>query len=355
MPRISSPPDPLSPLEQFVRDYVDAREGAWDEVEPQVYDLLIGPEMLQVAFDPEALPEHPEAQLASLGSPLIDRLLSDASQRWSTGRLYRIGLNVHPHDVESRVRRAIALSADAAMKIGRTRLMQFPQAIFWFKATFASDQKEEEILPLGIDLHYLRELRHLEGLLTNDRLAEAPETPLAEAKHQGLAAGYRAARGHAVRTVASLANARRREWARRVEKQIARMSIYYAQLRKEADDQAARPRGPRSDNAEDVTARSAARREAIDREERLRIAELRQKSAVRVRIKLGSWMVIHQPKLTVDASLTYKDKEVGRVQIVWDPLAETVEAVACPTCGQPTFELRVGRMGVGCPQCSKRA
>src|SRR5665213_1853411 len=34
----------ISPLEQFVRDYVEARNGVWDEVEPQVYDLLIGPE-----------------------------------------------------------------------------------------------------------------------------------------------------------------------------------------------------------------------------------------------------------------------------------------------------------------------
>src|ERR1700680_3547999 len=59
--------DPLSPLEQFVRDYVEARAGAWDEIEPRVYDLLIGPEIIQVAFDPEALPEHPSAQLASLG------------------------------------------------------------------------------------------------------------------------------------------------------------------------------------------------------------------------------------------------------------------------------------------------
>ena len=30
-----------SPLEGFVRDYVDVTGGAWDEIEPQVYDLLL--------------------------------------------------------------------------------------------------------------------------------------------------------------------------------------------------------------------------------------------------------------------------------------------------------------------------
>jgi hypothetical protein len=38
---------------------------------PQVYNLLTDTELPQVTFDPEALPEHPRAQLASFGSPLI--------------------------------------------------------------------------------------------------------------------------------------------------------------------------------------------------------------------------------------------------------------------------------------------
>jgi hypothetical protein len=60
-----------SPLEGFVRDYIEATEGVWDEIEPQVYDVLLpagagGAEggVVRIAFDPEALPEHPGAQLA---------------------------------------------------------------------------------------------------------------------------------------------------------------------------------------------------------------------------------------------------------------------------------------------------
>ncbi len=36
------------------------------------------PEIVRLAFDPEAIPEHPGAQLASYGTPLVDRLLADA-------------------------------------------------------------------------------------------------------------------------------------------------------------------------------------------------------------------------------------------------------------------------------------
>ena len=107
---------PLSPLEQFVRDYAEARDGAWDQIEPRVYDLLIGSEITRVAFDPEALPEHPQTQLASLGSPLLDGLLADAAERWRCARFYRIGLNLHPHGLESRFRQAVSLSPTAVVR-----------------------------------------------------------------------------------------------------------------------------------------------------------------------------------------------------------------------------------------------
>jgi hypothetical protein len=103
-----------------------------------VYDVLIGPELLQVAFDPEALPEHPQSQLAALGSPLVDRLLADAASRWNSAEFYRIGLHTRPHHLETRLARAIQVPANATIELQQTRQMHFPQAVFWFKATFAS-------------------------------------------------------------------------------------------------------------------------------------------------------------------------------------------------------------------------
>lgn len=349
MARLTQDSLSISPLEEFVRDYVEAREGVWDEIEPQVYDLLIGAEITRVAFDPEALPEHPQAQLASLGSPLIDRLLGDAERRWSVGRFYRSGANLHPHDVESRVRRAISLPPEATISVSGARAMRFPQAVFWFKATFASDQKEEEIVPVAMDLHYLREVRHLDELLSGERLTTEPATPLPEARHPGLAAGYRAARGHVARTVAALANARRREWAGRIDKQISRMSAYYTQLRKEADERADR------DGGEEAAAGAAQRRQAIEREETLRTAELRRKSAVSVHVRLSSAMLVHQPKLLMSADVEIKHKPIGRIEIVWDALSESVEPVPCPACGRPTFSLRIVRTGLACDQCAGQA
>ena len=182
-----------SPLETFLRDYADVSGGLWDEVEPQVYDLLLPPnereiagtDVVRITFDPEALPEHPGAQLASYGTPLVDLLLADALDRGRYARLSLVGLNLAPQGLASRVGRALTLSDGLTVQIERVRPLHFPQAVSWFEATFVSDQKEQEILPVAIDLHYGRQVRHLEQLLNRRHLAEEPWTPLPEARAWG--------------------------------------------------------------------------------------------------------------------------------------------------------------------------
>src|SRR3954469_13414569 len=100
-----------NPLETFLRDYADVVGGLWDEVEPQVFDLMLPgpagpggrgdgePDVVRIAFDPEAIPEHPGAQLASFGTPLVDRLLADAMEHGRRAELYLVGLNVAPQNL----------------------------------------------------------------------------------------------------------------------------------------------------------------------------------------------------------------------------------------------------------------
>src|SRR5262249_41194997 len=159
------------------------------------------------------------------------------------------------------------------------------------------DQKEQEIVPVALDLHYGREVRHLEHLLDHSRLAEQPAAPLPEVRRLSLAAAYPLARERVVPTVAALANQRAREVNDHIERQIARMTRYYTDLRSELEEQI-----KRAQSREEDLSKFAGRREALDREERFRVAELRQKSALRVGLRLLNVLVVEQPKLLVRAS-----------------------------------------------------
>jgi hypothetical protein len=346
-------------LEEFVLDYAEAVGGAWDEVEPQVYDLLLPSEagasrvdananqVLRVAFDPEAIAEHPQAQLGSFGTPLIDRFLADAVERGRFVELYYLGLNLTPHDLTGRVRRALTLDG-IELQVQRVRAMHFPQAFFWFQTTFVSDQKEQEIVADGLDMHYGRQVRHREKLLDRSRLADRPALYLPEAPHRSLAAAYALARSECQRTLTTMAHARDRELKERLERQAARMQRYYADLRREL---AGAP--SRAKDAAETQARLASRTQALEREERVRLAELRQKSALRVQVKLLNALVIQQPKLLLFCQAGEPKKTMAPMELVWDPLLDALEAVPCPSCQRPTYTLSWRRLrNVVCPGCA---
>jgi len=350
----------LSPLEQFVRAYLEATGGVWEEIEPQVYDVLLPPGVerigattpaggvLRISFDPEALPDHPGTQLASFGTPFIDGLLADALRRGRSARFWLVGLNLVQHDLTTRIRRAIPVETPGELRIERVRALEFPQAVFWFRVEFVSDQKEQVVLPVAIDLHYGREVRHLEQLLDPARLTEQPVQPLPEVRRASVASAYATAWAEAQRTIAALANIRGRELDERCQQQLARVRQYYADLRSELEHQSRRGRP-----TTDAEARLTQRRAALDREEEHRIAELRQKSRLHVTVSLLQLLQVQQAKLLAHLTLTVPKRPAGHLEVVWDPLGETVEAPPCPSCGRPGYAFDVDRLGrVVCPACT---
>lgn len=344
-----------SPLEVFLRDYVETAGGAWDEVEPEVYDVLPPPglvlpggaEVIRLAFDPEALPDFPNAQLASYGTPFIDRLLRDAVERGRSAHFYVVGQNLQPHDMLARLRRALTLAPPASLQVDRVRLLHFPQALFWFQVSLVAEQKEQVILPVAIDLHSGREVRHRDELLDPGRLSHRPAQPLPPAQALSLAEGHQQARAQVLRGAVTLANNRGRELSQRLEQQVQRLQVYYADLRAELAEQRQRAR-----KAEEADARHAERLAALQREEELRIAEIRQKSVLQAELRLLQLLRLDQPKLQVRTRLEAPGHVAGTLEVVWDPLVEVVEAPNCPNCHRPSYSFMLDKYGrVGCEVC----
>ena len=350
---------PSSPLESFLREYLDKTGGIWEEVEPQVYDMVLpaGTELpgrggesgvVRLTFDPEALPEHPTAQLASFGTPLVDRLLSDAVMRGRGGQFYLVVQNLPPHDLLNRLKRSLHV-APATIQVERMRALHFPQVVFWFQAAFVSDQKEQIILPVAIDLHHGREVRHLEQLLDPARLAEQPASPFPPARVSSLNSGFRLARGQLLRTLASLANNRGRELHERCDIQVKRLERYYADLRTELDEQKRRAR-----NVEEAAARHAERLAALEREE-------------------SAWRKACQKKHSARRSAVATNAADRATQVVGAGLADSRRSrfgtagssmgslagngasgkpPSCPNCGKPSYQFTLSRSGkIGCASC----
>ena len=327
-------------------------------MESQVYDVLVpaeaGPTLpgvdsrgiLRIAFDPEALPEHAGSQLASFGTPLVDRLLADAIRRGRFAQVYVVGLNLGACMTSlSALRRSLTLGADHHFRVERVRPLHFAQAIYFFQGTFVSDQKEQEIVPVGLDLHYGRQVRHLEQLMDPARLSEQAVQPLPEARRLSLGAGYPIARERVIRTLAAMANSRARELDERLAKQVARMSQYYADLRQEVEDQARR-----GHKKEEDPGRLAGRRAALDREEHLRVTELRQKSSLRMELRSAQSASDSAAQAAPPRPSRIGEGRGGVGIGMGSRLMEAVEPPPCPSCGRPGFAFELTRQGrLVCP------
>src|ERR671923_2271067 len=111
------------PLEQFLIECVDAVGGIADEIEPQVYDVLM-PDVetpQRIAFDPDALPEHPAAQLLTFGSATLDDLLARAQTRGQIGLAFLDDVHLQPHALAQRITRDLVLSEAITLRIENIR------------------------------------------------------------------------------------------------------------------------------------------------------------------------------------------------------------------------------------------
>jgi hypothetical protein len=341
-----------SPLEHFFRDYVDTIGGIADEVEPQVYDVLWpdADEPQRVTFDSEALPEHPAAQLLTFGLPLLDALLEDAQQRGQVARAYLDNVHLEPYGIETQIARDLALPAGAALDVQQVRPRYVLHSLFWFEGTYLSDEKEQTLYTAAIDRYYGRLVRHLEPLdyaqVSNERLWPHPDAaaiPLERA--------YLLARERVVRNVNAAANSHQRERRERLSKQIAQMEQYFDDMRTEVEERIRKAKARDED-----TASLHERITALERERVLRIDELRRKAVTQVKLQMTSVLHLSIPRLFVRARLLPEGKHSRLSElpltITWDPLVEKTDALNCPTCDTPTYELVPGPRGsYGCPTC----
>lgn len=349
-----------SPLEKFLLEYVEAVGGLWQTVEPQVYDAMVSPavaaalglaapdDVFRFTLDPEAIADYPTAQLMAFGNPLLDRIFEHAQSLGQVAHVYLSGFNLSPHDLPATLRRNLQVPPEVEVRSTAPHVQHFTSALFWFQATFVSDEKVQDIFPVGIDLHYGRLTRTLEDTLRSAALADSRSFPYPDAPRLALPRAYQLAREEALRTVTVTAHSRLVELQQYLQREQQQITAYFSDLRSELAERRARAEA----KGEETTPFDA-QRQALDREEQAQLADWRQKMALRVQIQLLNVLLVIQPKLRMCVQLVPARGIAGEVEVVFDPALQKVEAIVCPVCARPTLALALRRSGqVVCPACA---
>lgn len=347
-----------SALESFFLRYIEHAGGVWDEIEPQLYDLLL-PEPLErvlgtrVTFDPEALQDHPAAQLMAFGNPALDTVFEQAQTQHHVAQVYLGGLNLVPHNLATIVQRGLQLTPGSAVSVLSQRPLHHQVVLWWFQATFVSDEKVQETYAIGTDLHFGRITRHLDVLLreyeANGNLSDSPAIAYPNASALPLATGYMLAREEATRAITVAAHERLNELQRLLAHEVERINRYFDDSREELDERLLRIK-----EADDST-KLLAQRAAYDREQSAQINELRRKMALSVQVRLINMLLVYQPKVHIAARLNNVsggNTNSAEMTLVYDPANKRLDPIPCPNCGRPTLSLHLSKSGqVFCDEC----
>jgi hypothetical protein len=126
---------------------------------------------------------------------------------------------------------------------------------------------------------------------------------------------------------------------------------YFADLRAELRERLEKTAG-KSDQDESLRLRL----EAVDREEAVRLEDLRRKAALRVELRVRNILHLKSPRLLLAAQIIMGGRGPARtipLTLTWDPVVGKLDAVACHHCQQPAYEFRLtSHNELRCPGCA---
>jgi len=342
-------------IEAFSLAAVEGLGGAAEKRAEGLYTVLWAegptaqPETRHLAFDPEALEDDPEAELVTVASPTLERIISRAT---ASGRVARAFLNIpagSPKGVADRLVRSYRF-VHSAWTPGEGTPWFFPCGIFLFRVRYLSDSREEELVEVSVNLADGRILRRLDEAIGRFGLSPAPWEPLPMLEELPVGQTYGTARAELERRILSTLGNRRRQLELRRERESERAATYYAELLRELREEQA---GLAADDP--ARSRLESRARAIQMEQEGRLAELRAKYRLEAQIALLSVLRLYQPKLVFRGGLAGKSHGAP-VTLVWDPVENTGEPARCSFCGGFTYEMGLSRSGaVACLPCLERA
>ncbi len=302
-------------------------------------------EARQLAFDPEALEEEPDAELVTFASPTLERIVERATASGRVARAFLVASPGAPRRTAEQLTRSYRFR-DASWTADAGRPWWLPAGLFLFRARYLSDAREEDLVEVGVNLADGRILRRLAEAMERYDLSPDPPEAWPMMPELPASAAYAVARAELERKLLSPLGRRRRELESRLARESGRAGAYYDELIRELGEH---QRSLPADAPARATLESKLRAVRLEREGRL--AELREKYALKAEVSLLSVLRLYLPRVLFAGRLAGK-RSTAELMLVWDPVEHAGEPVRCVRCGGLAYEVGLHRTGVvSCLSC----
>lgn len=337
-------------LQDFVLAYCEETEGLIERPAYGLADLLLPDEvarrlgtepLVRLAFTEETAAAHPEANYLTYGHPLLDGIVEDMQGRGLALRRYINPVRLTRPGLFQLIKDKLAFPNAWLRPLESA--VEAPQMYhyvrFNFKVALITDEKQEELASILMDLHtgqpaWELEKQEILPLELDYRLRPLPDAPPSwrpelPLHHFERLVWLQEEAGQAVaRKLASTIGTLRRHTARRLELDRARLEAFYDDTVADLERRLAR-------TDDEARRRSHEEKRAFARAERERkLADVEAKYRLRIHLELINTVWISQPKITLRARVENRYTSIEPT-FVWDPLLHWVEPPLCQVCGRP--------------------
>lgn len=304
-----------------------------DALLPAALDPGGGEREVLLALDPVALGQESSAELATIGSPLLDSLIAHAAARGTTSVGHLTPERLRKKSLREEVERTLLFSNGRVRHEGSDPDVRCSYSVqFNFKVSFLSDERRERCYVIPVNLWSnqvnLALVEHLAAASAGERPAGFPDAPSVP-----VSAAYATAQ-LALRRLVGEEIARHQDRVRkRFSVEYLRISDYYEQVTRELERR-------RRDGDGDRTQALEGKLEAARAECQRKLRELGEKYRLRLHARLTSARLLAQPKtffrLLIDRGATTRT-----LTLAYDSLLGRLEPPVCEACHAETTRVHV--------------
>lgn len=337
-------------LARFVLDYLEHEGSAIAPAGFGVHEALLPEELaarlqidsyLRLAFADGAADD---ALLLTVNHPLVERIAERLEQAAGDALVYINQVRLEKKGLFEAATKALSFP-NARFSAKRDEMEQAALHHYLrcnFKATFLSDEKQEQIVSVVMDVqggYAVRDPQLLQRLASDETEPGFSHLTAARPRWPGAGEALASATLHALLPRAQAAaeaalaerlTALQARAQRFLELDIARLDDYYAALERDLKQRQARTEAADAERHSSIEAKLG----VLHAEHNAKLADIQERYQLRVELELINVLITAQPKILLPIEINNRRVTTVRA-VVWDPLLHHLEPLVCDVCGEP--------------------
>ncbi len=306
-----------------------------------------GESYFNLSFDFDVAQRHEDSEFVTYGSYFLDRVTDLATQRGLTCKRHILDENAEIRSLPQKMRGKISFRNCRSTFLANAPMI-YHYMLLNFKVSYISDERKDRIVRILVNLNTGHVDNNMLKAVDSAIFTDSSHTSYAVEEMRSIDDAYQAATNALEEQIQPTIHELNGRIGARMNDEKKRIVEYYDQIDSELNLK--RDKLIESEKKDGVKSiDDKLRLSEIERQRRLN--EIEEKNALKVSVMLFSASLISQTKIRNRYSVK-RGKIERSVYVVWNPILNDVDPLACEVCNSETVEIELcSNSHLGCHRC----